>query len=156
MTLVKFLQNRFQSQNKGSRATGANVRGPGTKTRKIERSMVGNPFLTSISPVLICLSKPKLKSSYRTDSDLEDVEVVDLAEEEPSPAPYENSAPREYRKLHKLHTSVQQDKVVRRTKQDPQFSYASGEQPVLSFLNNNEPADNTFDPEEFDDGYQFP
>jgi ATP-dependent DNA helicase HFM1/MER3 len=54
-----------------------------------------------------------------------------------SPIPYSKLAPREYRKLHNLHTSVQKNKsesAVRLSKQKPQFSYASGKEPDLSFL----------------------
>lgn len=48
--------------------------------------------------------------------------------------PYSDLAPRDYRKLHNLHTKVQADKNVRLSKHKPQFSYASGDQPDLPFL----------------------
>jgi ATP-dependent DNA helicase HFM1/MER3 len=61
---------------------------------------------------------------------------VDLAEQL-SPIPYSKLAPLEYRKLHKLHASVQKNKSepsVRLPKQKPQFSYASDSEPDLPFL----------------------
>jgi ATP-dependent DNA helicase HFM1/MER3 len=51
--------------------------------------------------------------------------------------PYSKLAPREYRKLHNVHTNVQKDKAdisMRLPKQKPQFSYASGNEPDLPFL----------------------
>ena len=72
----------------------------------------------------------------------EDVELVDLAVEL-SPIPYSDLAPRDYRKLHNLHTSIQKDKAVRLPKQKPQFSYGSEKEPDLPFLHqattNNDP-----------------
>jgi len=66
-------------------------------------------------------------------SDSEDAEIIDLAQAV-SPTPYVKLAPRDYRKLHNLHTSVQSDKSVRLPKQKPRFSYASGQEPHLPFL----------------------
>jgi ATP-dependent DNA helicase HFM1/MER3 len=63
----------------------------------------------------------------------EDAGVIDLAQAI-SPTPYPKLAPRDYRKLHNLHTSVQSDKSVRLPKQKPGFSYASGQEPLLPFL----------------------
>lgn len=82
------------------------------------------------------ISKPKLKISKHSSSDLQDVEVIDLADEL-SPMPYSKLAPRQYRKLHNLHTSVQKNKLepsVRLPKEKPQFLYASGKELDLSFL----------------------
>jgi ATP-dependent DNA helicase HFM1/MER3 len=102
-------------------------------------------------------SKLKLKKPDFSDSDLDDVEVVDLAQD-PSATSYENFAPREYRKLHTLHASVQKqkDKNVRLPKVKPQFAYTSGEQPHLSFLQKNEEIDDIFDGEDFRDDEDFP
>lgn len=47
-------------------------------------------------------------------------------------------APRDYRKLHNLHTSVQSDKAIRLPKQKPGFSYTSGREPSLPFLHKRE------------------
>lgn len=69
------------------------------------------------------------------------MEVIDLAEEL-SPVPYSKIAPREYHKLHNLYASVQKDNsgsLVRLPKQKPQFVYASGYQPDLSFLRKTDP-----------------
>jgi ATP-dependent DNA helicase HFM1/MER3 len=66
-----------------------------------------------------------------------DVEMVDLAQIL-EPITYAKVAPRDYRKLHSLHTSVQSDNAVRLPKQKPAFSYASGQDPNLPFLHKNE------------------
>lgn len=54
------------------------------------------------------------------------------------PTPYASLAPRDYRKLHSLHTSIQPDKAVRLPKRKPEFSYSSGEKPYLPFLHKDE------------------
>lgn len=74
------------------------------------------------------------------------MEIIDLADDL-SPIPYSKLAPREYRKLHNLHTSVQKDKSdasVRLPKQKPQFSYASGNESDFPFLRKPD-ADDVFD-----------
>jgi ATP-dependent DNA helicase HFM1/MER3 len=81
--------------------------------------------------------------SRRVVEDYDDLEIVDLAQEM-APVPYSDLAPRDYRKLHNLHTKVQADKIVRLPKQKPQFSYASGEQPDLSFLHKSKAHDDVF------------
>ncbi|CZS95956.1 related to ATP-dependent DNA helicase [Rhynchosporium agropyri] len=78
-------------------------------------------------------SQPKFKLSKYRDENVEDAELVDLSNEL-SPVPYANLAPRDYRKLHKLHTSVQTDRPSQRLIQKPLFSYASGMEPDISFL----------------------
>jgi ATP-dependent DNA helicase HFM1/MER3 len=75
--------------------------------------------------------------------------------------PYSKVAPREYRKLHNLHASVQRDKSelsVRLPKQKPQFSYASGHEPDLPFLRKSEVAndDDIFDPGQSDEEFPSP
>jgi ATP-dependent DNA helicase HFM1/MER3 len=77
-------------------------------------------------------------------SDSEDAEVIDLAQAV-SPTPYAKLAPRDYRKLHNLHTSVQSDKTVRLPKKKPGFSYASGKEPHLPFLHQHEKFAEEFD-----------
>jgi ATP-dependent DNA helicase HFM1/MER3 len=61
-----------------------------------------------------------------------------------SPASYAKLAPRDYRKLHTLHTSVQSDKAVRLPKQKPSFSYASDKEPYLPFLHKSEDIADSF------------
>lgn len=78
-------------------------------------------------------SKLKLKMEKHKYSDENHIEIVDLAEGRPEVL-YEELAPRDYRKLHSLHTRVQQDKPFRMPKIDPTFSYSSSEQPDLPFL----------------------
>jgi ATP-dependent DNA helicase HFM1/MER3 len=72
-----------------------------------------------------------------------------------SPTPYAKLAPRDYRKLHNLHTSVQSDKSVRLPKQKPGFSYASGQEPLLPFLRSHENFADTFDSADSEDD-EFP
>ena len=72
------------------------------------------------------------------------MEVIDLAQELP-PVPYADLAPREYRKLHKLHTNVQDDKSFRLPKSKPQFSYASGKNADLSFMQDAQAKDDMTD-----------
>ena len=83
-------------------------------------------------------------------SDSEDAQVIDLAQAI-SPTPYPKLAPRDYRKLHNLHTSVQSDKSVRLPKQKPGFSYASGQEPHLPFLHKYENFAVEFDSEDSGD-----
>lgn len=61
-----------------------------------------------------------------------------------SPIPYSKLAPREYRKLHNLHTNVQKDKNVGISKHKPQYSYASTDSPVLPFLKGSQTEDDPF------------
>ncbi|KAI9052221.1 hypothetical protein LZ554_003579 [Drepanopeziza brunnea f. sp. 'monogermtubi'] len=90
----------------------------------------------SAKPRALQNSQPKLKlSSNHDDSDLEDVEIINLADVL-SPVSYSKMAPRDYRKLHELHTSIQPDKASQRLTQKPKFSYADGISPDLPFLNN--------------------
>jgi len=97
-------------------------------------------------------SKFKVKLKDESCSDSLDAEIVDLAHD-PEPIPYAKLAPRQYRKLHELHTRMQWDKAVRPPKQKPGFSYASGSEPYLPFLNKNEKNDSfTVD----SDDYEFP
>jgi ATP-dependent DNA helicase HFM1/MER3 len=74
--------------------------------------------------------RSKLKVAEHSNSDQQNMEVVDLAEELP-PMPH-SIASREYRNLH---TSDQKsDGSVRLPKQKPQFAYISGSSPDLPFL----------------------
>ncbi|PBP27947.1 meiotic helicase [Diplocarpon rosae] len=99
------------------------------KPRKIKRKGV---MTNTTGGELEKTSKLRLASNYDS-SDLDNVETIDLANVL-SPVSYSGSAPREYRKLHKLHASVQTDKTSQRMTQKPKFSYASGQSPDLSFL----------------------
>jgi ATP-dependent DNA helicase HFM1/MER3 len=88
------------------------------------------------------------------------VETIDLADSL-SPVPYSKVAPREHRKLHNLHESVQKnesDASVRLPKRKPQFSYASGAEPDLPFLRNSQSGkeDGMFDAEVSDDDLPSP
>ena len=72
-----------------------------------------------------------------------EVGVIDLADTL-SPVPYSKLAEREYRKLQKLHTSVQEDKNVRISKKMPQYSYTNRSTPDLPFLKESQTEDNQF------------
>lgn len=98
--------------------------------------------------------KPKLKL-HTYDSDLDDVEVIDLAEEL-TPVPYSKLAPRDYRKLHALHGSVQNDVSIRRINPNPQFSYASGKGANLPFLETDKDGIPASDAIDSDDDNLFP
>ncbi|KAI6709517.1 hypothetical protein JHW43_007968 [Diplocarpon mali] len=76
--------------------------------------------------------KLKLASNYNI-FEVDNVDTIDLANAL-SPVPFSGLAPREYRKLHKLHTSVQTDKSSQRMTQKPEFSYASSKPPDPFFF----------------------
>lgn len=59
------------------------------------------------------------------------MEIVDLAQDYSTS--YSDLAPRDYRKLHNLHGSVQVDKALRLVTQKPQYQYGSGNPPQLPF-----------------------
>lgn len=85
---------------------------------------------------------PKLKKDCEAwQGDVDDVEVVNLAEDYP-PVSYADLAPREFRKLNALHNRIVQnsraDKDMRLPKQKPQFEYASGEDAQLPFCSKKE------------------
>ncbi|KAE8451600.1 hypothetical protein EG329_003673 [Mollisiaceae sp. DMI_Dod_QoI] len=90
------------------------------------------------------LTDVKFKPETLSPSQISDTELVDLAQVL-SPVPYDKIAPREYRKLHDLHTKVQSDRAIRLPKFKPQFSYSSGEQPELPFLQSNEDEEESLD-----------
>ncbi|KAG4443821.1 hypothetical protein IFR05_000721 [Cadophora sp. M221] len=97
--------------------------------------------------------KPKLKLSTYNDEDCENAEIVDLSKTL-SPISYADVAPRDYQKLHKLHTSVQIDKPSLRLTQKPLFSYASGEEPDIPFLKKK--TIETSESKDCDDELEFP
>lgn len=101
-------------------------------------------------------SKPKLKVSNSDfdESNLDDVEVIDLAKEL-SPVPYASLAPREYRRLHKIQISVQEDKSSQRLTQKPQFSFVSDKSPNLPFFEKNGHASTLKDLDDEDEN-EFP
>jgi ATP-dependent DNA helicase HFM1/MER3 len=97
-------------------------------------------------------SNTKLKEG---EPDFEDIEIIDLATEL-SPVPYSSLGPRDYRKLHRLHTSVQKDKeekAIRLPKQKPTFSYTTDELPDLPFPKSKKNDDSVSD---FDLDEEFP
>ena len=72
------------------------------------------------------------------------------------PVDYSDVAPRDYRKLHSLHTSVQTDKAVRLPKQKPHFSYGSGWDPDLPFLHQGKNSNDPFDSDDSVGEQEFP
>ncbi|CAG8956625.1 hypothetical protein HYFRA_00011936 [Hymenoscyphus fraxineus] len=96
------------------------------------------------------VSKLKLKSQKSQRQDEDEFEVIDLAEDYETP--YSQLAPRDYQKLHKLHTSIQEDRPLRMMQQTPAFEYGSGKSPKLPFAPTD---DNTFDSDELDE-LEFP
>lgn len=99
--------------------------------------------------------KPQLTLSTGPSSDKNAVEVIDLSKTSP-PVTYPDVAPRDYRKLHKLHTNIQKDSSVRLSKNPPTFSYASGDVPNLSLIdtgasrNERKEESDSFDSDEFE------
>ncbi len=84
-----------------------------------------------------------------------DVDIVDLAQDV-EPTPYVSRAPRDYRKLHHLHTSAQSDKDIRLPKRKAQFSYASGKKPNLPFLDKDTNMADVFDSVNYEEDEEFP
>lgn len=82
------------------------------------------------------------------DSDLDSVELVDLAEDLSSPVSYAQRGPHDYRKLHALHTSIHGDKSVRLPKRNPQPSNPNVD---ISHSQENLPMGNPFDDGSIDD-----
>lgn len=101
-------------------------------------------------------AKGKMKLKEDDFYDEEDAIVVDLAQGV-EPTSYADLAPREYRKLHKLHTSVQADKSLRLPKHS-EYSYASGNKPDLGFLHKDEELTDMLDAlsADDDDEKEFP
>ncbi|KAH7419101.1 hypothetical protein BKA64DRAFT_729237 [Cadophora sp. MPI-SDFR-AT-0126] len=130
---------RKPSMGRTRKATSALKQQSG-ETSKLESRASGkkNPGSGQEMPMprSIQKSQPKLKLSTSNDADINDTEMVDLSIVL-SPVPYSDLAPRDYRKLHKLHTSVQPDKASIRLTRKPQFSYASSKEPENPFFEKN-------------------
>ncbi|QSZ37064.1 hypothetical protein DSL72_009156 [Monilinia vaccinii-corymbosi] len=136
----------------------------GSKT-KLDDKMKGNVTKAKMSSTQPSASKqlPMSTKKHRftlsadPSSDQDVVEVIDLSKTLP-PVTYADVAPRDYRKLHNLHASIQKDSSVRLPKNPPTFSYASGDVPHLSCLdtgtskNQHEEESDHFDSDE----YEFP
>ncbi|KAB8296775.1 hypothetical protein EYC80_002192 [Monilinia laxa] len=101
--------------------------------------------------------KPGLTLSAGSSSDQDAIEVVDLSKTLPL-VTYPDVAPRDYRKLHKLHTNIQKDSSVRLSKNPPTFSYGSGDVPNISFIDTSASKNERKDElDHFDsDDYEFP
>lgn len=100
--------------------------------------------------------QPKLKLNNYDDEDFEEAELVDLSTTL-SPVSYADLGPRDYRKLHKLHSSVQTDTPSLRMTQKPTFSYKSGEEPDVPFLSNKKKKTGaTTKAPEYDEEPEFP
>ncbi|CZR57128.1 related to ATP-dependent DNA helicase [Phialocephala subalpina] len=101
------------------------------------------------------LSQVKFNPENFNSPQASDTELVDLVRV-PSPVGYEKVAPREYRKLHDLHTKVQSDKSIRLPKnKKPQFSHSTGEQPKLPYLQKDDEPEESFDTPDSDDLQDF-
>ncbi|MCJ1225906.1 Sec63 [Toensbergia leucococca] len=86
-------------------------------------------------------SKPQKGKQFQQRS-TQDVETIDLTKESHRKE-YAKSGPREFRKLHRLHESVNKAppaQVIAKTK--PTFSYGKGDHPHLSFLSKTSDAGN--------------
>ncbi|KAK6611280.1 Sec63 Brl domain-containing protein [Botrytis cinerea] len=123
----------------------------------VTKPSMSNPQPPGTKQLSKLTKKPKLMQSSGPSSDQDIVEVVDLSRTL-LPVTYPDVAPRDYRKLHNLHTSIQKDTSVRLPKGQPRFSYASGKMPNFSFMyNDGSKNDEKDEPEHFDsDEYEFP
>ncbi|ESZ95176.1 hypothetical protein SBOR_4440 [Sclerotinia borealis F-4128] len=134
----------------------------GSKTDDKIKGSVAKPNMSNTQPSgskpfpkLAQKSRPTFSAGPSSDQDA--VEIIDLSRTLPA-VTYPDVAPRDYRKLHNLHTSIQKDSSVRLPKNPPIFSYASGELPNLSFMdtggskNGNNDESNLYDSDE----YEFP
>lgn len=81
------------------------------------------------------------------DTDLSSVELIDLAEDR-TPASYAQVGPRDYRKLHALHTSIQGDKSINLPKRNPLPSSANAAQ---TYFQEDQIADDSFKDDGIDD-----
>ena len=89
------------------------------------------------------LQKQNLKLKQEFDfSDDEDMEIIDLAQDYSTS--YPDLAARDYRKLHNLHSNVQEDKSLRLITQKPQYQYGSGKPPQLPFAPNDPNSEDFF------------
>lgn len=136
--------------------TGGNVSGFGSGTTQKPKVSESSSFISALTREQTekVASKFKLKLKDETLSDSADVEMVDLAQDL-EPNTYAKLTPRDYRKLHNLHMSVQSDKPIRLPKEKPTFSYASGKDPDLPFLHKGDNIGDTFGPPDSDDD-EFP
>lgn len=136
------------TEDQGSK-TDAKIKGALTKP-----SMNTQPSSSKLPPKLA--KKPQLMRSAATSSDQDIVEVIDLSKTLPT-VTYPDVAPRDYRKLHNLHTSIQKDTSVRLPKHPPKFSYASGEMPNISFMDGGFKSEMKDESDHFNpDEYEFP
>jgi ATP-dependent DNA helicase HFM1/MER3 len=89
-------------------------------------------------------------------SDNEDMEIIDLAQDHPTT--YSDLAPRDYRKLNNLHSSIQENnKAIRLMTQKPRYQYGSGDPPQLPFAPSTKSTDDLFDETEYpDDDFPSP
>ncbi|KFY25163.1 hypothetical protein V493_04803 [Pseudogymnoascus sp. VKM F-4281 (FW-2241)] len=80
-----------------------------------------------------------LKDFDKNDYQIDDVEIIDLSRNL-SPIPYEAVAPRDYRKLHALHSSVSNSEQVRTLRNSkPLAQYGHGMKPYNTFLEKSDP-----------------
>jgi ATP-dependent DNA helicase HFM1/MER3 len=98
----------------------------------------------------------KLKHEFEF-SDDEEMEVIDLAQDFPKTS-YSDLAPRDYRKLHNLHSSIQENnKNIRLMTQKPQYQYGSGNPPQLPFAPSTKSTDDLSEETEYpDDNFPSP
>lgn len=84
-----------------------------------------------------------LKDYDKNDYQIDDVEIVDLSRSL-SPIPYEAVAPRDYRKLHALHSNVSKSEPVQTLRNNkPLAQYGNGIKPYDAFLEKSDPKADT-------------
>ncbi|KFY73080.1 hypothetical protein V499_06836 [Pseudogymnoascus sp. VKM F-103] len=84
-----------------------------------------------------------LKEFDKNDYQFDDMEIIDLSENRPPPR-YEKFAPRDYRKLHALHSNVSNSEPVQMLRnKKPLAQYGNGTRPYDAFLEKSGPKENT-------------
>jgi ATP-dependent DNA helicase HFM1/MER3 len=144
----------------GPKANGTNAKALGTKPllqgrKKASERVRALDLIANVLQLAKDVSGSNAKLKKEVQPDFEDVEIIDLATEL-SPVPYSSLGPRDYRKLHSLHTSAQKDneeKAIRLPKQKPTFSYTTNELADLPFLKSKKNDDSVSD---FDLDEEFP
>jgi len=107
---------------------------------------IGGP--TSKPAAKFVEQKLKLKRPEDDHNNAGQVEIIDLSQTL-LPIPYEEVAPREYRKLHTLHSQLSKGERVQTLRNaKPMASYSSGVQPYQSFLQKENPQGANTDDEE--------
>lgn len=110
------------------------------ETRKTPEEIAGAEVSKSVEKAMS--KQLALKEFDKNDYQMDDVEIVDLSRSL-SPIPYEAVAPRDYRKLHALHSNVLKSEPVQTLRNNkPLAQYGNGTKPYDAFLEKSDPKAN--------------